>query len=127
MNTFLTLLQDSLREVEHVQSIDLFEKFQYEEINLPIINLSNVEDDIQVSADNSWKHSLSVKISVISNNTQDCFRILQDCLKVISLIPKDTYIIEVTNISEENQTLESNFIRLSITLKVSYYTRGYEL
>lgn len=127
MNIFLEILQNALKSIKSLKSVDIFDNFVYEDINLPIANINNIEDEIQVSADDSWKHSISLKISAVSDNFKECFSLSQDILTTLKNIPKDTYMIQVLGIQEEDRTLESSFIRISISLKVEYYTRGYEL
>ncbi|PAF49218.1 hypothetical protein BKH41_03820 [Helicobacter sp. 12S02232-10] len=123
----LATLQSEITNLKIFNHTDLFEKITYEESDLPVCIIKDLNDSISIPSSGNWKIQSNLEIAILHTDGLESIDLTNQILKFIGILPQHRFIYVVEEINKEAGYLDFSFFKTSINLQVSYFNLNWEL
>lgn len=101
----------------------IFEIYTFDKENIPFIILRDKDDDIEINASQTLKHSLKVEIKLISDNYENSKNLILKTLEILREFKSNFAVKSLEKITRDDyEILDKTYILSQIDINFIYFT-----
>ncbi|PAF46420.1 hypothetical protein BKH46_07470 [Helicobacter sp. 12S02634-8] len=120
-------IHQAISDTEIFNAVDIFERLGYEEAQMPICVIKDINDSISVHSSGNWKVISTIEINTLYTEANEGFSLVNTILKALNGLSKYNYILNVVEVAKDIEFLQTPIFKATITLNVMYFTPSWEL